>query len=176
MKECSKCNNKHYAKGFCETHYKKFREVSRVNVKKCDKDNCDGNHYAKGLCRKHYKTKIKKEWRDNIKNTPEYKIEKNLRNRHNQAFKNKKLSHPIKNLGCTLGELKKHLESLFKPGMTWDNRGLGPGKWQVDHIIPFSAVDIFNEADQLKVCHYTNLQPIWFEEHSIKSSKERWSK
>ena len=28
-------------------------------------------------------------------------------------------------LGCTIEFLKKHLESKFQPGMSWENRGNG---------------------------------------------------
>src|ERR1035437_4991386 len=36
-------------------------------------------------------------------------------------------------LPYTIEELMAHLESKFEPGMTWENRGKGPGKWHCDH-------------------------------------------
>lgn len=176
MRICSKCDKKHYAKNLCEAHYKEYRELTIASGKTCSLKGCKQTHYAHKMCRKHYKAEYKRNWRNSVKDSPEYKLEKNLRNRHNQALKKaKKHTHAIKNLGCTIDELKQYIESQFEPGMTWENRGLGPGKWQIDHIIPFSEIDIFDEKAQKIVCHYKNLRPIWFEDHKIKSAKERWS-
>jgi hypothetical protein len=177
MKLCCKCDKKHYAKGFCETHYKEHREKTVASGKLCSIDVCSRQHYAWGLCRQHYKSEYKRRWRNSVKHTAKYKLEKNLRNRHNMAFKSAiKKSHPIKHLGCTIDELIKHIEQQFEPGMTWKNRGLGPGKWQIDHIVPFSAIDLFDEEQQLMVCNYKNLRPIWHEKHQKKSATEQRKK
>lgn len=39
--------------------------------------------------------------------------------------------------------------------MTWDNYG----KWHIDHIVPL--VSAKTEEEMYKLCHYTNLQPLW---------------
>ena len=58
-------------------------------------------------------------------------------------------------LGYTAEELKTHLESLFKDGMTWDNQG----EWHIDHKIPQSY---FTTIDQLRECFaLENLKPEW---------------
>ena len=49
--------------------------------------------------------------------------------------------------------------------MSWDNYG----KWHIDHIIPLSSAK--TEQDILKLCHYTNLQPLWAKGNIIKSNK-----
>jgi hypothetical protein len=67
-------------------------------------------------------------------------------------------------LGCDRSTLQKHIESQFQPGMTWDNHGVGRGKWHVDHKIPLNAV-IDGKADLETVWHHTNLQPLWQEEN-----------
>jgi hypothetical protein len=79
----------------------------------------------------------------------------------------------VENLGCTIPEFIKYIEAKFQPGMTWDNRGFGPGKWQLDHIVPFMNIDLFNRDQLLKVVHYTNYQPLWDEDHTRKSLSER---
>jgi hypothetical protein len=38
--------------------------------------------------------------------------------------------------GCTMVELKSHIEKQFLDGMSWSNHGQGYGKWNLDHIIP----------------------------------------
>ena len=99
------------------------------------------------------------------------KLEKNIRARIRDAFKSDKYKpgSSIKDLGCTLVELKEHLEMQFQDGMTWDN--YGKNGWEIDHIIPLSAFDLTDKEQFLKVCHYTNLQPLWMKENRKKSSK-----
>lgn len=77
----------------------------------------------------------------------------------------------IKVLGCTVEELKQHLESQFRDGMSWNNYG-GKTGWQVDHIIPRSYFNLIDEY-QLRICfNYRNLQPLWASENSgIKNAK-----
>ncbi len=60
-------------------------------------------------------------------------------------------------LGYSAEDLCKHLESLFKDGMTWENQG----EWHIDHRIPQSY---FTSIDQMKECFaLENLKPEWGE-------------
>jgi len=68
-------------------------------------------------------------------------------------------------LGCTPQELKEHLEKQFVEGMTWENRG----EWHIDHIIPLSSAK--NEDEVYRLCHFTNLQPLWALDNLKKSNK-----
>ena len=75
----------------------------------------------------------------------------------------------MKLVGCTLDELKNHLEKQFTKGMTWKNynyRG-----WHVDHIIPCSSFDLIDPEQQKECFHYTNLQPLWGKDNIKKSNK-----
>lgn len=60
-------------------------------------------------------------------------------------------------LGCTATELVVYIESLFLPGMTWDNRN----EWSIDHVRPLASFDLTDPEQQRQACHYTNLQPLW---------------
>ena len=72
-------------------------------------------------------------------------------------------------IGCTPKHLREHLESQFKPGMTWGNYGLFG--WHIDHIRPCASFDL-TDPEQQKACfNYKNLQPLWAEENLKKSSK-----
>lgn len=78
-------------------------------------------------------------------------------------------------LGCTVEEAKKHLESLWQPGMTWENHGKWirdqPMTWHIDHIRPCASFDL-SDPEQQRVCfHYTNLQPLWAIDNIIKGDK-----
>ena len=72
-------------------------------------------------------------------------------------------------VGCSPGFLRNHIESLFKPGMTWDNRGK---MWHVDHIVPLSWFPIQKDHSLLFVAaHWSNLQPLWKDENMSKHNK-----
>jgi hypothetical protein len=62
-------------------------------------------------------------------------------------------------LGCDKNTLFSHIESHFESGMSWDNRS--SKTWHVDHIEPMGTIDLLNDTDLRRVCHYTNLRPLW---------------
>ncbi len=96
-----------------------------------------------------------------------------LRVRLNAALRaGTKSGSAVRDLGCTIQELRTHLETLFKPGMTWDNWGRGPSTWQIDHIRPLAGFDLTQREQLLQACHYTNLQPLWHQDHVVKTAKE----
>ena len=51
--------------------------------------------------------------------------------------------------------------------MSWDNYG----EWHIDHIRPMASFNLQEQEEQLKCCHYTNLQPLWAEENLRKGNK-----
>lgn len=99
-----------------------------------------------------------------------YKLKKQLRIRLNSAIrKNIKVGSAIRDLGCSVEELKSHLESKFQPGMTWENYGFYG--WHIDHIIPLSSLDLTNVDNIKKLCHFSNLQPLWAHDNMKKGNK-----
>lgn len=101
-----------------------------------------------------------------------WKLKANLRSRLSNALKNEnKRGSAVKNLGCSIFDLKLRFESLFKPGMTWLNYGFGPNKWNIDHIKPLSLFDLTKKDDLLQACHFSNLQPMWHLENVSKGCK-----
>lgn len=77
----------------------------------------------------------------------------------------KKNSKTFDILGCDYETFKTYFESLFKPGMTWENHGA----WHIDHIYPVSKAK--DEQHLLQLNHYTNLQPLWADENLSKGNK-----
>jgi hypothetical protein len=73
-------------------------------------------------------------------------------------------SHEL--FGCSVDQLRNHLESQFQEGMTWENHGVHG--WHIDHIVPCAAFNLTNKEDRLKCFHYSNLRPLW--------AQENWSK
>ena len=80
---------------------------------------------------------------------------------------NSKSKQTLELLGCSIEFLKKHLESLFTKGMTWDNYG----DWHVDHIKPCALFDLSKPDEQQKCFNYTNLQPLWAIDNLKKADK-----
>lgn len=79
----------------------------------------------------------------------------------------KKNDSVVKYIGCSIIELREHLEKQFKKNMTWKNYG----EWHVDHIKPIALFDL-NKKDELLECfHYTNLQPLWAMENFKKGAR-----
>lgn len=75
----------------------------------------------------------------------------------------------LEHLGCSLAELRKHLEAQFSGQMCWEN--YGTHGWQVDHIAPLAATDDYYE--RLKLHHYTNLRPLWARQNQRKGAKNQ---
>ena len=105
-----------------------------------------------------------------INNDPLYKLSSLIRSRITFILKKNNFSKKNKTIdivGCTPQELKTHLERQFQDGMSWDNYGFYG--WHIDHIIPLSSAQ--NEEEIYKLCHYTNLQPLWAKDNLSKGDK-----
>jgi len=99
-----------------------------------------------------------------------FKILNNLRARINSAIKKFKKSYKTKELvGLSINELKNHIESQFKEGMSWENYGIKG--WHIDHIKPCSSFDLTDIKQQKQCFCYTNLQPLWWWENLEKGDK-----
>ena len=83
-----------------------------------------------------------------------------LRTRLHDALRGRtKADHTLVLVGCTLDQLKVHLEQQFTEGMTWFNYGFRG--WHIDHVIPCASFDLTDPVQQRMCFHYTNLQPLW---------------
>ena len=104
------------------------------------------------------------------KQTPQRRLAVNLRTRMWKAVKrNQRAGSVVRDLGCTINELKAHLESKFQQGMTWGNWAFDG--WHIDHIKPLASFDLTDREQFKEACHYTNLQPLWAEENLSKGAK-----
>lgn len=113
-----------------------------------------------------------KRTRKKIKENKGYKFYARLASRLSRGLKARNwqmTSNLGKALGCTYQELVDHLEAQFQPGMNWENYGRTKECWSIDHIYPISKAIDYNHL--VKLCHYTNLQPLWVVENSKKNNK-----
>lgn len=99
---------------------------------------------------------INKRMSERKKNEPILKLKMLYRSKINKILGSRK-EKTFDLIGCSPLELKKHIEKEFVRGMKWDNHGLFG--WHIDHIIPLSSAK--NKEELKKLCHYTNLQPLW---------------
>jgi len=117
---------------------------------------------AKRLWRKENPEKNKeniRRWHElQMKTNVQYKLGFNLRGRLSQAIKgNFKSGSAVADLGCTIAELKLHLERQFDAHMNWGNYGK---YWSIDHINPLASFDLTDREQFLRAVHWTNLQPL----------------
>jgi hypothetical protein len=113
--------------------------------------------------RKKEESRVNRESRD-----PVFKLKRKMRHSLRGSFKRKgqnKNTQSQQILGADWEIVKKHFESLFTEGMTWDNMG----EWHIDHIIPLSTAKL--EEEILNLCNYKNLQPLWAKDNLEKSDK-----
>lgn len=72
-------------------------------------------------------------------------------------------------LGCSTQEYKTYMESLFQPGMNWENNT--HSGWHIDHIKPLASFDLTDEKQLYEAFHYTNTQPLWASDNLKKKDK-----
>lgn len=99
-----------------------------------------------------------------------FKMKQILRSRLRKALSNNwKAGSSVELLGCSIEEFKIHIEKLFKPGMTWNN--WAQDGWHVDHILPLDSFNLSDPEELKKACHFSNLQPLWYNDNCSKSNK-----
>lgn len=99
---------------------------------------------------------------------PEHRLRRALRNRFKSAFKKgSKTGSAVRDLGCSVAELKERLESMFVSGMCWNNYGT---VWHIDHIKPLASFDLSDREQFLAAVHFTNLQPLFAKDNLSKGS------
>jgi hypothetical protein len=119
-----------------------------------------------------YKYPKKRRSRENkrYREDEDYNIIRKLRSRFYKATHSKNKSASVLEItGCSLADFKKHFESLFTEGMTWEL--FYQGKIHIDHIIPLDAFNMKNPLHQRASFHRSNLQPLWRKSNLEKSFK-----
>jgi site-specific DNA-cytosine methylase len=106
------------------------------------------------------RAKWEKEYQAARYNLPQQRLSVTLRARMRSAIKTgQKSGSAVRDLGCSTKDLVQHIESLWLPGMSWDNYGFYG--WHIDHIKPLASFDLSDRNQFLEAAHYSNLQPLW---------------
>ena len=178
-KSCKKKQDTEYRlsnKELVAERKKKYYNNNKKHIKEKFKNYyLENQERIKGMSSKYAKEnrkKINKWFRNyNKKRLSEdvtYRLAKNLRSRINNIIRGRlKSGSALRDLGCSVEFLIKHLESQFEPGMSWDNYG----QWHIDHIKPLASFNLEIREEFLEACHYTNLQPLWAEDNLKKGAR-----
>jgi hypothetical protein len=177
-KECAKLYSARYFLVNRERLYEKLRKDKAENpdkhratkkrsyAKQRDRWRKYGREYGKANCPRRNVTR--KAYHVVKMSDPIYRLQHTLRGRLHTAFTfqgTKKNCKSLELVGCSLPELKAHLEGMFRGGMSWENAG---SVWHIDHIRPVASFDLL-DLDQQKLCfHYSNLQPLLAAENLAK--------
>lgn len=161
-KEKNKTYNKEYQKKYRLTE-KRIEYVSKYSKSDSNKKaqkRYNTSEKARTLSRERQKFRLK--------NDIQFKLARALRSRLKSAVKKGcKSGSAVRDLGCSIVELKIHLENKFQEGMSWENHG----KWHIDHIKPLTSFDLTDREQLLRACNYTNLQPLWASDNIRKYNK-----
>lgn len=144
---------------------KRYKSQNTEKIKISEQSHRKKNAHNK---KRQYRIYLREYEKERIKSDCVFAMKKRLRSRTANALKSSgyhKTSKTQKMLGCTWDELKLHIESKFLNGMGWCNRGL----WHIDHIVPLASAK--SAEDVAKLCHYTNLQPLWAKDNLRKGAK-----
>lgn len=107
--------------------------------------------------------KIQNQWRSKkLLMDLQFKISSMLRNSLNKALRGRiKTGGALDLLGCSLEYFREHIESKWTEGMNWSNRGIGKGKWHIDHVRPCASFDLTKKNEQKSCFHFLNMVPMW---------------
>lgn len=112
---------------------------------------------------------VKKRRKERMETDVVYALKMRLRVNISSSFNrrgHKKFSMRTEEIvGIDFEGFKAYIESKFRDGMSWENRS----EWHLDHIIPISLAE--TEEDVIRLCHYTNYQPLWAIDNIRKGNK-----
>lgn len=164
---CGKKVEQHTRTKLCNTCFEHRKDTKRSKgiCNKCKKNT---NIHAKGMCSNCYKTEWAKQKRqeDSL-----FNFSCNVRSLISHSFERANGKGLVKKisteeiLGCSIEEFRKYIETKFQDGMTLENYG----KWHLDHIKPISLAQ--TEEEVIKLCNYTNFQPLWAYDNMSKGNK-----
>lgn len=114
---------------------------------------------AKEYRRIHLQPNQIKQYKTKYNNDPVFKLNELIRRYVYGALKGKLKTRRTKEiLGIEPYLFKQYIEARFEYWMSWDNHGIGEGKWQLQHIIPKDFA--INEKESYLINHYKNFIPM----------------
>ena len=152
-------------------YYKKYNYENRDKKKRYYQENREQILEIKKRYRKESRDKIC-EYENNRRQTdPMYKFTTNLRTRTRQAFKAqnmRKNNKTLELLGCSQQFLKRWIEFQLYGDMKLENYGK---VWHIDHCLPISSFNLFNQDEIIKCFNWKNLRPMYSKDNIQKVDK-----
>ena len=163
MKQCNKCSillensPSCMCKSCARAYYKTWRAKNKNKVqvhRRTRNSSLEGKKYNREYRKNKYKS------------DPAFKFSASIRSRISTLCSGIRPERStVQILGISFKEAKQFLESKFQLGMSWDNYG----DWHIDHKVPLSSAKSSEELE--KLCHISNLQPLWALDNIRKSNK-----
>lgn len=160
--ECIECSN-NQRRGQNNDYSKEYNQRPEVKIRR--------KKYRQNLAKQeNHMQHVRDHERNRYHTDVLYNFKKKLRSRLKSALKSKKWlknNGLVQYLGCSIEELKKNFIIKFTEGMSWDK--FLNGEIHIDHIIPLDSCK--TEEEMYKLCHFSNLQPLWAKDNIMKSNK-----
>lgn len=170
--DCEKNRVKQYYSKNSETRIKYGKNYHKNNKETCNKRI---SKYRKTEVGRKKKNELNKLYRIRNQENDLFRLTQNIRSLISHYIKSRgfrKTSKTAQILGCSFEEFRIHIENQFEPWMNWSNHGIYSDlerRWQLDHIIPASSAK--DEAELIRLNHYSNFQPLCAKENNWKSNK-----
>lgn len=175
-KQCKSCYKLIYLDSL-KNSQKKYRSSDKYKENRKIKRNTDEQRAKARVydIKRDATTKRRKQRNDNLmkklKSDPFFRLKHNMRNRVRNIFRSKKWHKDNKTsqyIGCSLEQLKKHIEDQFSSEMSWENYAL---VWELDHQ---KALGLANSKKEIyNLCHYLNLKPMLINDHKNKTKTDK---
>ena len=172
---------KEYAKkpeliAYQKEYYKENKDAYLKNTQQWRKENSEKYMETRKKYMEENRDKMNKyhrEWKQEKRETDmKYKLKENtsrrIRYELKTLLKGKKAKRTTEYIGCSIEELKTHIEKQFDEMMNWENYG---SYWHIDHIIPCAAWDLSIEEDNKYCWNFINLQPLESSKNQSKRDK-----
>jgi len=185
-RSCTECTADHNAAFYAANPGKSTEYSQRWQAKNPDKvkaaesrrvrhrtDEVRARELAYRQRTKDERREYRRQWQANrMAVDPSFRLRSNLASLINTSIRKQfgaKASRTHDLIGCTVAELRQHLEAQFTNGMSWEN--YGRSGWHIDHIRPCASFDLSDPEQQRQCFHYTNLQPLWAADNIRKGAK-----
>lgn len=154
--------NQDYVRAYRKKYLPRRRELyqlrkEEITARKRELSHTDKYRAAvQAKCRRYRQTDIQFALKDRIRASVNRAL------RRNWVRKSRRTMEMV---GCSVDELKAHIERQFTDGMSWQNRST----WHVDHFVPIVAFDLTDPEEQKWAFNWRNLRPLAGHENHVKA-------